>query len=175
VPPTPGRGGPQHKFLQHFFREWAQDHGWRATIEEAVIDGAGSVDITFRKGELAVACEIGMSTTAEHELGNIEKCLTTGFHAVVLVSERKTLNQVRDLAEGTLTEDQRTRVHYRTREELFELLEELEAQGAGTEGTVRGYKVRVKRRALSSQETAATRQRLGQVLANAMKRLRPKE
>jgi len=37
----------------------------------------------------AIACEISVTTNAEHELANVQKCLAAGFADVVLISSEK--------------------------------------------------------------------------------------
>src|ERR1035437_885308 len=39
--PLPGRGGPQHKYLQSLVKRFAEDRGFKATIEKMVLDGHG--------------------------------------------------------------------------------------------------------------------------------------
>ena len=130
VPPSPGRGGQQHKYLQELLKRWAEGHEWRATIEEKILDGLGSVDLALRKGELAVACEIAVTTEPDHELGNLHKCLAAGFRRVLVIcSEKKTLNKVRQLAAGALTDEQLTGVAFCAPEEAFGVLEAMEAGG----------------------------------------------
>ena len=46
----------------------------------------------------------------------------------------------------------RARVRFLTPEEFVSFLEELEAEGAGKEGTVRGYKVKVKYKTVTETE-----------------------
>lgn len=173
VPPSPGRGGPDHKYLQDIVHRWAEANGWRAIREEGILDGLGRVDVALRKGERSVACEIGVSSTPEHELENVQKCLAGGFEVVALVStERQLLAKVRALADEALAKEQRTRVHFGLPADLFMLLEEVEAQGAATEGSIRGYKVKVKYKPVTDQEKVEKKRALNQVIAKAMKRFR---
>jgi len=170
---SPGRGGPDHKYLQDIVHRWAEANGWRAIREEEILDGLGRVDVALRKGERSVACEIGMSSTPEHELENIQKCLAGGFDVVFLIStERQLLAKVRALTDDVLGMEQRVRVHLGLPADLFVLLEELDAQGAATEESIRGYKVRVRHNAVSDQQKVAKKRAINQIMARAMKRLR---
>jgi hypothetical protein len=173
VPPSPGRGGQQHKYLQELLKRWAEGHEWRATIEENILDGLGSVDVALRKGDIAVACEIAVTTEPDHELGNLQKCLAAGFQRVLVVSsEKKTLNKVRQLASTALTEDQLNGIQFCAPDEAFALLEAIEAEAASVSGTVRGYKVKVKYTAMEEGEKTAKRQVVSGVIARTMKRLK---
>jgi hypothetical protein len=168
---VPGRGGKQHRYLQSLVSRWAEANGWRPGVEERILDGLGSVDVTLRKGEHALACEIGMTTSPEHEVGNIQKCLAAGFARVFVVSpEKKTLSRIKALTASSLDEDQAGKVTYCSPEELFELLDVIEAASRTTENTVRGYKVRVRHRASTPEEREAKRGAVSAVIAGSMKR-----
>jgi hypothetical protein len=168
-----GRGGKQHKYLQSLISRWAEANGWRAGIEERILDGLGNVDVVLRKGERSVACEIGVTTSPEHEVGNIQKCLAASFERVLVVSpEKKTLNQIKALAASTLVEDQAGKVSYCTPEELFDILEAVEADSMASEKTVRGYKVKVRFRAAKPEEKEENRGAVSAVIAKAMKRMK---
>jgi hypothetical protein len=170
--PTPGRGGPQHKYLQELIKRWAVAHDWQATIEERIPDGLGSVDVSLRKGERRVACEIAVTTTAEHEVGNIQKCLAAGFDVVVLVSsEKATLRRVRESV-SSFTDEQRERIHVTTPEDAFALFESFEADAAATTNTVLGYRVKTTYRAVRKAEQAAKREAVSKVVAKALRRLK---
>ena len=173
VPSSPGRGGPQHKYLQELLKRWAAAHEWRATIEEQILDGLGSVDVALRNGDRSVACEIAVTTTPEHEVGNVQKCLAAGFDRVIVVSpEKKTLNKVRQKAGSVLSEVELGRVHFCAPEEAFAVLEQVEAEAAGSTETVHGYKVKVKYRAVAEEDKTVKREAVTQVIARAMKRLK---
>jgi hypothetical protein len=136
---SPGRGGKQHKYLQSLISRWAEANGWRAGIEERIFDGLGNVDVALRKGERSVACEIGVTTSPEHEVQNIQKCLAAGFERVLVVSpEKKTLNQIKTLAASSLDQDQSGKVSYCTPEELFDILEAVANSMASEDGALQG-------------------------------------
>lgn len=170
---SPGRGGKQHKYLQTLISRWAEANGWRAGIEERILDGLGNVDVALRKGERSVACEIGVTTSPEHEVQNIQKCLAAGFERVMVVSpEKKTLNQIKALAASTLEKDQAGKVSYSSPEELFDLLDGVETESLVNEQTVRGWKVQVRYKSARPEEKEASRGKVSAVIAKAMKRKR---
>ena len=51
-------------------------------MEEPLSSG-GKVDVALRREGHSLACEISVTTTAEHEIGNVEKCLKAGLDEVV--------------------------------------------------------------------------------------------
>jgi type IV secretion system coupling TraD/TrwB family protein len=170
---SPGRGGKQHKYLQSLISRWAEANGWRAGIEERILDGFGNVDVALRKGEHSLACEIGITASPEHEVQNIQKCLAAGFERVLVVSpEKKTLNQIRTLATSSLDKEQSGKVSYCTPEELFDILEAVEADSMASEKTVRGYKVKVRFKAAKREEKEERHGAVSAVIAKAMKRMK---
>jgi hypothetical protein len=172
---SPGRGGKQHKYLQSLISRWADANGWRSDVEERILDGLGNVDVALRKGEHSVACEIGVTTDPEHELGNVQKCLAAGFERVLVVSpEKKTLNQIKALVVSSLDKGQAGRVNFCTPEELFDLLEAAETAWTTSEKTVHGYKVKVRFKATKPEEKEQRRGAVSAVIAKAMKRMNRK-
>ncbi|MFH1679693.1 MAG: type IV secretion system DNA-binding domain-containing protein [Candidatus Eisenbacteria bacterium] len=171
-----GRGGKQHRYLQGLIKRWGEAHGWSATVEEGILDGLGSVDVALRKESIALACEIAVTTDTEHELGNLQKCLAGGFDPVVAVSaERKTLRRIQKRVEESLEPAEAEKIAFCTPEELFAILDDLDAQAASSEGTVRGYKVKVRFRSLPEKERSERRGAIAKVVAQALTRLRKDE
>lgn len=172
-----GRGGRQHKYLQELIKRWAESKGWRAVLEERVLDDLGSVDVALEKDDRRVACEISVTTPTDHEVGNAQKCLAAGFDQVVMVSaDRKTLRQVSVALDAALGKEERSRVRCLTPEETFAFLEELDAVAASREETVRGYKVKVQYKPLAEGERETRRQAISSVIVRALRRLKtPKD
>ncbi len=144
-PRRPGKGGPEHTYLQELIKRWAEEKGFRAAVEEQIAGGKESVDIALYRGELRVACEITVTTPLEYEVGNVAKCLAAGFGTVVVVSLKKArLAKLDKLLSEALPPEERRRVHLFSTEEL---LSWLDGQPVYEEvKTVRGYKVRVRYR-----------------------------
>jgi hypothetical protein len=173
APVRAGRGGGQHKYLQQLIKRWAESKGYRVTIEKQILDGLGSIDVALENEKRKIACEISVSSTAEQELGNIQKCLAAGFVHVVLVStEKKALVNARKLVMGTLGEDKVKQVQFLTPEELFIYIESLEAEAAERQDTVRGYRVKVQYRGLGEEEKKSRKQAISEVILKALKRLK---
>lgn len=172
VPPL-GRGGAQHKYLQNLIKRWAVSKGYRATIEQQILDGMGSVDVALDRDGQSIACEISVSTTVDHEIGNLQKCLAAGFGYAVLVSaERKTIASAKEAAENTFSVAELARVRILTPEDFFDFVETLEAHAAGREETVQGYKVKVQYRKVAEGEQKARKQAISQVIYGALKKLK---
>lgn len=170
--PTPGRGGSQHKYLQELIKRWADANGWKATIEKPILDGLGSVDILLERDETTVACEIGVSSTPDHELQNVQKCLSAGFNCVVsVIPEVRKLRKMSELLE-TLSQEGHSQAFARSPEDLFDLLNAFGNQQQPQSTSVRGYRVSVGKTPTRSAADSAKRGALAKVVANALSRLR---
>jgi hypothetical protein len=112
-----------------------------------------------------------VTSPIEHELGNLQKCLSAGLNVAVSVSaDEKQLSKLRKLAEAELDKATLERLYFVTPEELFELLPELGA-GPERETTVRGYRVKVRTGRRDPGQSESPRKAVAAVLARAMKRL----
>ena len=165
-----GRGGSQHKYLQHLVKNIAEERGFRATIEEPILDGAGSVDVSLMRGDVRIACEISVTTNRDQELGNIEKCLDAGYTRLVLIGRNdrhaKTLEK---FIEENLDEGHQGKVHYTTPEQFLDYINSLTAPPP-TEQTVRGYKVRTIQKVLDPKEADTRRKAVAEVITRSLKR-----
>jgi hypothetical protein len=171
----PGRGGRQHKYLQELIRRWADANDWRATLEERILDGLGLVDVALRKGDMILACEISVSTSPEHELDNLQKCLSAGFRRIAVIGvEKRTLTRLQTLAADALTPEQAAGVGYYSPEELFDALDALEAETHASQQTVRGYRVKVRAGPSAREQGTKRRGLVSAVIAGALKRMKKK-
>src|SRR5690606_13327447 len=121
--PQQGRGGRQHKYLQHLIKQLGEERGWRATLEETILDGTGRVEVSLVREKVRVAFQVSVTTTKDWELGGIEKCFAHGYGQVVLVagSERH-LKSLSKFVEENLDPSYQGKVHYTTAEGLVPFL-----------------------------------------------------
>ena len=170
-PSTPGRGGKEHKYLQEIIKQAAEECGYLANIEEPILKGTGWVDVSLRRADVRIACEISMTSTRDQELGNIEKCLAAGYTEVVLVcpGERRRAS-LQKFVSARLEEADTPRVHYLLPEELIARLFDSAAAPEAKEETIRGYRVKATQKRLSEEETKARREAIGKLIARSMGR-----
>lgn len=163
--PELGRGGAEHKYLQHLIKRLAEERGFRATIEDAA--GDGRADVVLKKDKLTVACEISVTTTVEHEVANLTKCLQTKFDHLIFVCKDK---RKRTKVEATLKTELPDVKHviYVAPDDILAALERVDPQPQTTEGTIRGYKVKTNRSTLSAEEIAAKRKAIAEVVARSL-------
>lgn len=172
-PPEMGRGGRDHRYLQNLIKRWAQGRGWRAQVEAPVLEGAGSVDVSLKRDEYALACEISVTTSPEQELSNVRKCLEAGFEEVVVVSDEEDRRERTEAyLREELSDEEGDRLHVLSPDALFELLEEREAEIQGGEQRVGGYKVNVEYETVDEAEQKTRKNVIAKVVTKAMQRLR---
>ena len=135
-PPT-GRGSPTHKYLQQLIQRWGESRGYRVTIEKPVLDGLGSVDVALEKtGSPLIACEISVTTTAKHEIGNAQKCLASGYEQVLLIAaDKKALERVKGEVAAALNANQRKRVQVVLPDQVFASIAAFEVRTPSQERT----------------------------------------
>jgi hypothetical protein len=165
-PRRPGKGGPEHTYLQELVKRWAEDQGFRAVVEEAIPGGRESIDVALYRGDLRIACEVSVTTPLEYEVGNVQKCLAAGFGTVIVVSLKKArLAKLDKLLSEVLPPGERERVHLFTPEELLSWLAGQPAKER--EEMVAGYKVKVRYKAPEDAKS----KRVAEILARSMSRL----
>jgi hypothetical protein len=164
-PPTePGKGGPQHKYMQQLLRTLATERGFRAILEEQV--PGGQVDVGLHRDDLSIACEISVTSTAEYEAQNLAKCLRAGFVRVwAIVPNARRKKPLRERVAERLGEDVE-KVEFLTLDEAAFLLDQLVAPEP-EETIVRGYKVKSSRKVVSPEEAAARRAQIARILATS--------
>lgn len=162
--PTLGRGGREHKYLQHLIKRLGEERGFRSVIEETV--GGGRIDVALRRDDVSVACEISITTGIDQELGNVRKCLRAGFARVWLVVPDK---KRREKAGTALeTADGMGAVTCLSPDDLVAAFEALTPWPTTTERTVGGYTVKVTRRALSYDDMEKRRSAIAEVIARSV-------
>jgi hypothetical protein len=165
LPVPMGRGGQEHKYLQHLVKRLAEERGFRAIIEDAA--STGRADVVLRRDSLSVACEISIKTGADHEIVNLTKCLKSGFSRIFFItSDRKR----RDAIEKRIrSEHADAPIEFLSPEDIVDALDRLTlADTLPTETTVRGYKVKVTRQKIDYDETKGRRAAVAGVIARSL-------
>ncbi|MBI5764763.1 MAG: type IV secretion system DNA-binding domain-containing protein [Planctomycetes bacterium] len=168
-----GRGGPEHQYLQELIRQWGQARGFRVTIEKSLPNG-GQVDVALEREGLSIACEVAVTTTLDHEIGNIEKSLTEPFDYIAVVSlKRHFLKKLETALPGKLGDAAQQRVKLFSPEELLAFLDDLPLRAI--EHRVAGYNVRVRRRVADPAEMQTRKRTVGGIIARSLKRMKGTE
>ncbi len=158
-----GGGGARHSEIERAIKEVGEAAGFRASLEETILDGAGRVDVILRRETLTICCEVSVTTTREHEYLNVKKCLVYGASQVWLVanSERHRTGLERFIA-PKLTEAESEKTSFLTLEGVERLLQDLAPSAEMRNKVVRGY--RVISRSKSKSVDTSVRNSLNQII-----------
>jgi hypothetical protein len=86
---------------------------FRSVIERPVLDGQGSVDLWLERHDQNIACEISFSTTIDHEVRNVAKCLKAGVPKVAVIClDEERLRKIGLAVSGSLGSELAARVAY---------------------------------------------------------------
>lgn len=148
--------GEEHRRIADIIARLGQERGFLATLEKPV--AGGRVDVALERTGLAVACEVSVSTEVPHELGNAAKCIKHGFHHVLLVSNDEGKRE--RLRVGSNTPEFAV-VKVVSLEELATFLDSLLPPDPPPGQIIRGYKVKINRKAQSPDDQNSARAKIG--------------
>ncbi len=166
----PGRGGRQHKYLQQLVKQLGEARGFRASIEDTILDGAGRVDVSLIRDTERIAVQISVTTSRDWELSGIEKCFAAGYGEVILIaSTEKHLKGLAKFIEENLDDAYQGNVRYVPADGIVDYLDSL-GTPPPSEEVVRGYKVRTVHERIDPNDAAARRKAISDVIARSLKR-----
>jgi hypothetical protein len=174
-----GKGGEQHKAIQRRIKEAAEMLGFRSVIEKQIAGNYESVDLLLERGEEMITCEISVTTTIDHEVGNVAKCLKAGLPQVAIICvNADRLEKIAAAVSGSLGSEAAARVSYFQPDQFIAHLAKLkpktlEAKPAAFTKTTtirRGFTVTRKIAKLTDEEQKAREDSAHQQLAALMKR-----
>lgn len=173
TPPSPGRGGAKHKYLQQLIKKLGEERGYRAVIEQAVLGGHGSVDVALEQGEQRIAFEIAVTTPIAHELQNIQKCLASGFDPVVVVAaDPKALVRLKRELQEALLPSEVSRLSCLAPEEIPQLLDRLAPAETASE-VVAGFQVDVDYASSTEEDKQGRMERVREIITKSLRRNKP--
>lgn len=133
----------EHRYLQTFIKKMAEDMGYKAQLEVKTPDGTGQVDVLLEKGGSSVAVEISVTTTAEWELHNVQKCLSAGYDSIMVCStdpsKRKAIQQMID---NSIPKTEHSRIRVISPDEVQHILRPSQERSPA-ETMMKGYRVKV--------------------------------
>jgi DNA invertase Pin-like site-specific DNA recombinase len=167
-----GRGGAQHQAIQKRIKEAAEELGFRSVIEKSVLDGQGSVDLWLERAGETIACEVSISTTIDHEVGNVAKCLKAGVPKVkVICLDEERLRKIGKAVSGSLGSELAARVEYFQPDPFIAYLKALKPPTPQpSETQYGGYKVKRSIPKLSAQEQRQKEDIANRIMAETMRR-----
>lgn len=175
----PGKGGYQHRILQDRIRSVAEQQGFRTVLEMPTRQGRESIDVGIIRSDLRIACEISVTTSVDHEVGNVRKCLREGFDwiAVITGSERR-LRQIEAAVISSLDTNEAAKVRYFQPNDFLRHLAtlhppapvpEVPSAPASSESVRKGWKVKRVFAPLTPEERAIKEAAAFKLLAEEMR------
>ena len=141
-PPTEGRGGSQHRELQQLIKRIGHDLGLGAQIEAKCQRGVGAIDVLLTGEQTAIAVEISIKTSPEHEVENLRKCLQEDVDLVLCVSPNDHHRlAIQNLSLEALPQSQSNRIKFLNPSALGRYLTQFDERETTL---IRGYEVAVR-------------------------------
>ncbi|MES3017435.1 MAG: type IV secretion system DNA-binding domain-containing protein [Bacteroidota bacterium] len=163
----------QHRYLQTLIKKMAESRGYKATIEAGTPDGKGKVDVLLEKDDTQIACEVSVTTDAEWELHNIQKCLAAGYGTVICcLGDAKGILKLRRKIQETLSTVDQQKVKVLQPEALFSSLDSIAIAEVPTETTFKGYRVKVSYDAVSDAEMKGKRDSVAKIVADSLRKMK---
>lgn len=172
VAPARGRGSRPHRLIQDLARQWGEERGFRAVIEQPILDGAGRVDVALARAEVRVAIEVAVTSTPQQIAESVGKYLAAGFSHVAVVSEERTnLAKAEGTVLGGLSRPHRDKLHFLAAADLPAFLDGLPGRPDGSQ--MAGYRVVVTHASVPEPAFEARRRTLAALVGKALIRRRP--
>lgn len=162
-----------HRYLQMLIKKMAEARGYTATIEQQLPDGSGSVDVLLAKETKTIAIEICVTTDADWELHNIEKCIAAGYSEVVSVSgDIKQVEKIKKKCKEGIKDFATHTIHFFTPDALINHLDKAITTDAPQEQIIKGYRVNVTYENITPEEMERKRQSVAKVVMESLKKRR---
>ena len=134
----------EHRYAQMYIKKMAEARGFSAKIEELAPNGSGRVDVLLERNGKKIACEVGITTSMEWEVHNIEKCLEANYDFVIAVAKNKeTLNGMREKVRQKIGATFKERVAVLEVEGLIAYLDSEISKELSSETRMKGYRVKI--------------------------------
>lgn len=135
----------QHIYLQSFLKKTAEARGFKAVIEEPTPNNSGRVDVGLFRDGVRIAIEVSVTTPPQHEVQNIQKCVSAGYDQVLSVSSSKPqLTKISTLCKKALSEADLQKVLFLEPRDVISFMDAYTQPQENNENIVKGYKVKVK-------------------------------
>jgi hypothetical protein len=129
--------------LQQLAKQWGEERGFRATVEQEVLGGAGRVDVVLERDDIRIAIEVSVTSSPLEVAETVGKCIAAGFsHVVVVAADEGRLRRAERATVEAIPAKDTNKIRCVTPDGLRSFLDGLHAPGEVQELTA-GYVVRV--------------------------------
>lgn len=140
--PQGGRGGSQHREIQEMIRGIGHDLGFGVSIEAKCEHSDGAIDVLLRGEQTTIAVEVSITTSPEHELENLKKCLKEPVDLILCVSPSDAHRvAIQNLCLEHLPQTQAQKIKYVRPDALAAYLNQFDERETTL---IRGYEVVIK-------------------------------
>lgn len=170
----PGRGGAKHKLLQRLVREWGEARGFRASVEEEILGGAGRLDVALVRGDVRIAVEVAVTSTADQIIASVTKALAAGYtNVVILTAAMATLPKTEAEVAGKLEAHDRDRVRFFDPDGMRAFLDAVPRADAPPDGPA-GYTLKIEAEPVSPASYESRRRAIARLIgAGLLRQERP--
>lgn len=162
-----GRGGSQHRDIQQMIKSLGHDFGFGVQIEASCQRSEGAIDVLLIGEKTNIAVEVSVTTSAEHELENLKKCLSENVDHVVCVSpdDGHRIN-IQNLCIDALPQAQMSRLSFLNPSSMSEFISKFDERETTL---IRGYEVVTRTAKSDPRDVEYRKSRIRQVLERRMK------
>jgi hypothetical protein len=154
-------------------KKTAEQWGYHVLVEEPTPDDAGRVDCVLERNGERIACEISFTTTVEHELENVRKCLSAGYTKVIVCAiEMKRLEKIKSAVMKDVSAEQQARIYFFEPDELFQYLQAEASKGIMKEQTIKGRRVIIQHPGIQGADQKQKQEAITKVILDSMRRMK---
>ncbi|MFP5041613.1 type IV secretory system conjugative DNA transfer family protein [Parasediminibacterium sp. JCM 36343] len=153
----------RHRALQLQVKKMAEEHGYKATIEQVLPNG-GKVDVSLERDGRKIACEVSITTDAEWEWHNVKKCIEAKYMEIWCITvDDKTLQQLIEKT-ALLSKSIGTTIRVILSEDMQTLF--VQTKFETKETVMKGYRVNVQYAEMDKLSIGQKRQSVATILEN---------
>lgn len=161
----------QHRYLQNLIKNIGESKGYKATIEAPLPTRDGKVDVLLEHENITIACEVSVTTDAEWEVHNIQKCIQAGYTYIIsCLADGKGMSLLQSKVNETFTESERKKIKILTPESLMAYLETFTVGEMTRETMHKGYRVKVTHTTISNEDQQRKKDTVARIIAGSLKR-----
>ena len=106
-----GKGGTLHRSFQSVIKTHAEGKGYEVSVEESITGTNETVDLGLNQNGKRTAVEISVTSSSEHEVNNISKCLKAGYDKVIVLTlEEDKMLEIQNLIKRVLSQEEQSNV-----------------------------------------------------------------
>lgn len=160
-----------HKYLQQLVKKMAEAKGYVSVLETQTPDGNGQVDVLLTKENKTIAVEICVTTDADWEMHNIEKCIAANYDTVIsLCGDPRQLERIKKKCFEEIPGFDKRPIQFFTPDALFMYLENPVKGSTSQTQVIKGYRVNVTYDEVSKEDMDRKRASVAKVVMDSLRK-----